>query len=490
MTDAEYLAWLKDSTQVRVVLVEAIASVSGVETTRYLSTRTYITKTTDTPASMSYTPIVQAGGISFTEQLSLDGEASISFGDIELLNLNGERDSWLDDVWVNRAITAYIGGPTWARADFRQIFNGITADIASSSRDRLNIKLRDKLQRLNTPVSETLLGGSTPNAGMLLPNVFGECHNVSPLLTDPTILQYQVHNGPVESIFEVRDNGLPVAATVSNSTGKFTLTYAPAGAITVSVQGDKPSTYYNTISKLVQRLVTGYGKSTTQFSSGDLDTANLAAFDIAHPEPVGVYMSDRENVLNACKQLASSVGAVLSMSRLGLLRLIQIDLPPVGTPTEITPSQMVQHSLFISQRSNVVAAVKLGYCKNWTEQPALQTTLPAQHKDLYAIDWLNYTATDATTKALYKLNDEPVQQDTALLRLTDTTTEATRRLNLWKEPRTVYQFTGTADLLLLELGGAVNITHPRFGMSSGVLGMVVRLTPDWMTGRVIVGVLV
>jgi hypothetical protein len=489
MTDLQFAAWLASPTAIRLVLIEVVANVSGVETTRYLSTKPYVTGASDTPANTAYLPIVTTG-IQFTEQISLTGGASLSAGDVEILNVAGERDSWLSDIWVNRSIQAFIGDPSWPRSDFRTIFNGIVSDIGSKSRDKLNLMLRDKMQRLNTPVSETVLGGSAPNKDKVIPILLGECHNITPLLSNPATLEYQVHDGAVEQIFEVRDNGIAVSTTVTNSTGKFTLNQQPAGTITASVQGDKPSTYQNTISQLIQRLVTGYGKASDRFVSGDLDATNLAAFDAAHTQPVGIYLDGRENVLSVCEQLAASLAAQLVMSRDGKMRLIQISLPPSGTPTVITAAQMVARSLHVIGRTTVVASIKLGYCKNWTVQPGLLTAIPAQHKDLFALEWLTATSSDSTTKTTYKLNSEPIQQDTMLLTNSDAAAEALRRLNLLKVPRTIYQFDGTADLLTLELGGAVTLVHPRYGMSGGLTGMVVSLAPNWMTGHVTVGVII
>lgn len=489
MTDADFAAWLVDPSSIRTVLMEAMVNVSGSEITRYLSTRAYVTGAADTPANTVYLPIL-ANGVTFTEQISLTAQAGLSTGDIEINNQDGSRDGWLSDIWVGRHVQAFIGDPRWARSDFRIIFDGVIDDIDSKSRDKLGLKLRDKLQRLNTSISTTLLGGTTPNQGALIPLAFGEVHNITPLLTNPATLEYQVHGGAIEGVIEVRDNGMPVTATVTASTGKFTLAAAPAGAITVSVQGDKPATYYNTISTLVQRIVTGFGTTANQFVSGDLDATNLAAFDTANPQPVGVYVGNSENVLTTCQSLAASVGAQLVMSRAGKLRLIQIALPPGGTPTVITGDQMVQHTLQIVERTVVVASVTLGYCRNWTVQPGLQTTIPAQDKDLFATEWLTRTASDSATKTTYKLSADPVQQDTMLLVGTDAATEATRRLALMKVPHTVYQFEGTPDLLLLELGQAVTLYNSRFGLSGGATGVVVSLAPDWMTGHVVVGVLV
>lgn len=493
MTDAQFLAWLSSPDSIRIVLVEAVANIGGSESTLYLSTHPFATGATDTPANTIYTPAISASP-RFSEALSLTGQSGLSGGDIEIYNLAGERDEWLGYIWANRPIKAWVGDPRWPRSDFRLIFNGITADLDSKSNDKLNILLRDKLQRLNTPVSDAKLGGGTPNKDMVLPLLFGECSNVTPLLTNPVTLEYQIHNGPVESIFEVRDNGQPVTVTVDNSAGKFTLSSPPAGAVTVSAQGDKyGATYRNTIASLIQRIVTGFGKATDAFTTADLDTANLTAFDSACPQPVGAYLQNRENMLTTINDLASSVCAQVVMSRAGQLRLYRMALPAAGTPTVITEAQIIsagnRSGLQISSRPQVVAAVKLGFCRNWTVQSGLQTGIPAQHKDLFAAEWLTATASDSAVQTSYKLNADPVQANTYLLRSSDAQAEASRRLDLWKVPRTVYKFAGTPELMMLELGGAVTLKHSRFGLAAGVSGMVVGLTIDWIAGRVDVEVL-
>lgn len=490
ISDAQYAAWLVDPTAIRVTLVEVVVNSGGSEITRYLATEGYVTSATDTPANKSYSPIVSTG-IKVTESIPIGGGAQLTAGDIEIWNEGGERDSWFSDIWANRPVKAYIGDVRWARSDFRVIFNGIVADIGSKSRDKINLALRDKLQQLNTPVSDAKLLGTTPNKDQVLPLVFGEVHNLSPLLTNPSTLEYQVHNGPVETIFEVRDNGVPVNVTTYNATGKFNLLANPAGAITVSVQGDKPAaTYYNTVSQNVQRIVTGYGKVSQRFTSADLDTANLATFDAANQQPIGIYLDGRTNVLQAIQSLADSVGAQVIMSRTGLLRLIKIALPAVGTPTTIKLSAQMDRTLQIANRTNVVAAVKIGYCRNYTIQNGLVTSIPAQHKDLFETEWLTATQSDTAVQSTYKLDLEPVQQDTNLMVGTDAINEATRRLNLYKVTRTTYKFEGTAAMLLLELGQAVTLYSSRFGLSAGVLGMVTSLTPDWQTGHVTVEVLI
>ena len=483
MTEIEFTDWLKKGGRY-TLLVEVDTTVP-----RYLSTVAYTTLPTDSPANRVYSPVV-SGGVAFTETLPLDGSATLSVGDIELNNDDGLLDSWLDDIWVNKPIRIYIGDVSWVRADFRLIFTGIVDNINSRAANRLNISLRDKLQRLNTPVSETLLGGTTSNKDRLIPLCFGEVHNVEPLLVDPATLKYKVHGSAIERLIEVRDNGAPVGINESLVDGTFTLVAQPAGTITCSVQGDKPTTYSNRIADTITRLVTGYGKVSDRLTTADIDTAQFAAFNTAHPQPVGVYLNDRSNVIEVCQQLASSVGAQISMSREGLLRLLKITLPATGTPLVVTPSDYVAKSLEIKERVDVKAAIKIGYCKNYTTQTGLNTGLPASHKDLFMQEYLSVTAKNQSVADTYKLNTEPVQTDTLLLTESDATAEANRLLTLWQQPRTVYKFVGYSHLLTVSLGQALTLVSPRFGLSEGKTGIVVGIQSDWVSRRVTIEVLI
>lgn len=487
MTDAEFKTWLASAGRVPVVLVEVVARVSGVETTRYLSSRPYTTTPTDSPANTVYRPVI-IGGARISETLPVSGEAGMSFGDIELDNSTGTLDTWLSDVWANRSVSMYVGDARWARADFRLVFAGVVSDIGARSREVVNLKIRDKLQQLNTTISEVKLGGTSANADRLQPLTFGEAPNIEPLLVDKALLKYQFHKGAAERLIEVRDYGVPVTATADLTTGTFTLSASPAGTITCSVQGEKPGGIYtNRVGGLVQQLATAYG--TTPFTSTDIDSANFTAFDTANTQSVGVYLSDRENVLSVCQQLAASVGAQVSMSPVGKLRLLKIALPGAGG-TAVGEKNMAERTLEPVDRIPVRAAVKLGYCRNYTVQSNLQTGIPPEHKALFAQEWRTVTVRDSTTATTYKLTQEPEQENTLLLSNTDATAEANRRLTLWKTPRTVYRYEAMPELMLEEVGAYQTITHSRFGMSGGVTGQIVGVERDWLEGRAFIEVLV
>jgi len=502
-TDTQYAAWLDDPDAIPVLLFEVTPSVSGTPTTLYFASQTYRTNAADTPANTNYPGIARID-TDFAESLTLDYQGSLSYGSVELQNHDGAYFAWLGSsyVWANATIKIWLGDIKWVRADFYQVFEGLVAgNLDSRSPEVLNIKLRNKMERLNTSVTETKLGGSTTNKDAIRPKLLGEVSNGRPLLTDPSALTYQFHDGVANYLGEVRDEGVPLAndtigwaaVTRNLATGSFTLNQAPAGTITYSAQGDVDgsSVYASTVSAVIKRLVTGYGNS--PFSAGEIDTASFTAFDSANASntaAIGRPVTERENLGALCREIAATLGAQLVQSRLGQLRLLQINLPPTGTIQDIPEAWMVDHAIAIIDRPDVVAAIKLGFCKNWTVQDSLQTSLPPEHAKLFAEEWLTATSVDATVQAAYRLSADVEQTNTLLLRGTDAAAEAQRRRDLLKTQRTVFEFRGDAPCLRLVLGQGVRIFNSKFNLSGGVTGMVIGLKPNWASRRVTVQVLV
>lgn len=244
-------AWLADPTHILGLLVEITAKnvSTGTDTTFYLSNIGYTT----TSADITYLPYL-SGNIQTTESITIDGSLSMSFGDIQVANYNGDLDDWLDStkyIWVNRPIQVYLGDPTWVTTNladihtqFEKVFDGIIEDVDSSARESINVKVRDKLNRLNYPISDNTLGtygtwanGQT-NQDTIRPLVFGEVFNMSPILVDPAYLEYMFNDGATELGIEIRDNGVPIYTDTTVYGTTVTATAATTNYIyCVSTQG-------------------------------------------------------------------------------------------------------------------------------------------------------------------------------------------------------------------------------------------------------------
>jgi len=477
ISDVQYAAWLDNPAAQRVTLYRVGCLRGGVQVTRYLSNRPYIGS-----SSRPYLAVV-AKDLEITQSISTDGDAKLSAGDIEVWNVNGEIDSWFSDVWANQGVEVLVGDATWDESDFRTQFVGSLDDIApGNDRTRFSLKFRDVLQRLNTPVSETKMAD-----GRLYPVVLGEVPNMTPKY-DSVTGRYYYHSGAAEGLCLpdlARTDGKPRKNDVTDdpANGRFLFNTAVGpGTVTCSVQGDKTGgVYRNTIASLVQLLVTTYGKASTRMTASDIDTANFAAFDVANPQPVGLAILDRTNVLTACAQLASSKGAQLIPSPVGKLRLIQYTIPTSAT-LSIPRSMQVQGALAPVARSKVAAAVQVGFCRNYTQQANLQTSLPDAHKQMFATEWQVYTTpVDVPTQTAYSLYADPVMEPTCLLRLVDAQDEASRRLALKKVPHMTYRTELTPAGLLVQLGEARTLFGDGFGLDAGKPGLVTSLTTNYGT---------
>ena len=491
-TTAEIISWLKDSSHIRNILVEVqgVNVGSGQTAAFYLSTKPFVSTNLDTPSNTSYDSCL-VGGVSFSESLSLDSTVSIGFGDLEVDNTDGSKDAWLNYIWTNRSVVIRIGDPTWPHSDYRIIFSGLISDIASRDRTRINLILVDKLQKLNNAISEALLTNPGLDSEELIPVTFGECFNVAPLASNPATLEYQVHTGVIEDIIEVRDNGAPVAFTENLNGGKFTLNQSPFGQITCSVQGARDGVnYYNTIPNIIRLIVKSYGPAATRLTDSDIDLVNFANFNTLYPVPVGVYCTSRENMLDICNQLAGSIGAQVTFTPTGLLKLVRLDMSGTGVEHTIQPEDIELQSLSVQEKAPVRGTTKLGYCKNWTTQTSgLAAGINPSSVNLFNTEYLYSSTTNATTTANYSLSTEPQAEPTLLITAAGANTESTRRNNLFSQARVVYTMVAYAHLLFVELGDNIRLTNSRFGLNN-TAGIVVNIDRDWITGRVTLGVLV
>lgn len=501
-----YQQWLEKPETVRILLVQIERTTGTV--TEYLSTHTV------TVGGQAYDGIVKST-FEINESISTDYSASISYGSVDVVNGNGERDNWLTNayIWVNKPIRVYIGelpqpGATASLTnDFELIFDGIIADIDSKDRFTVSFKVRDKLEKLNTSVSETLLGNyfngvdnvstatyNNQNKNNLRPLCFGEVFNVAPLVTDPVNLEYMVHNAAVELIIEVRDNGVPVIFNTSGvRAGSFRLLRNPAGSITCSLQGSLQAvntttgavsdSYTPTARNTILSILRSFGKT---LSASEIE---LSSFNGAYAtEAVGVYLSDRANVLQVCQEIAKSCGCVLTVTRLGKVKLINLAIPSSATIT-IGDGDTILNSLKQNRRIDVIAGVKIGLAKNYSIQNNLLTSIPQQHKDIFASDFQESVSTDATVKTNYSITTEPSLESSYLIDSAEADAVALKKLNLFKAGRVIYGMECTAKFMSVQLGDAVSLTSSRFGLSN-TLGLVTATKPNWLKGTIELEVLV
>lgn len=277
--------------------------------------------------------------------------------------------------------------------------------------------------------------------------------------------------------------------------GSFRLIAPLQGTCTASVQGiaktiNLPGQTYtdvfnSTISNVILTILKLYGKQ-LDYTEIDIDS-----FATLGSEVCGTYINSRTNVLALCQELAKSAGLTISVTRTGKVKLIELAVPlsTAGT-TVIDESEMFLNSLRITNKPEIVGAIKLGYAKNYTVLTGLVTGIPEEHKDLFAKEYLEVVAKDDAVIQQYDLETEPVLESTSLINTAQAQIVATKKLSLFKTPRTVYSFTTTSKYMSLEVGSKVTLVSPRFGIGSGKPGLVLATKPDWLAGKIELEVLI
>ena len=481
ISDAQYQEWLSLDGAARTVLIEAQAKSGSSVVTRYMSNRPYISSPSASPANTPYHDIVVAvPAYRSTMSEAFTGSTKPSWGLIEIYN-SGELDSWLDDAWDGRPLNIYLGDASWDRADFRLILPAITDDITAPSRDKLAFSIRDKQQLLNAQLQSAAIGGTNAAANNVTPVGFGEVYNISPVLIDSATNKYQIHDGQIEAITTVYANGLSVAFTASLSTGTFTLNAAPTGQITCDAKLSKTAgTYLTKAGDIVNRIVKDYGG----FVSGDVDSTSLSAFNTLCPQTVGVYCQQRVNMIPVIDELVTSVGGWWGIGRDAKLKFGRLDAP-ASPVLSLTQDDVVEGGLKVLRRIRPALTVRIGYKKNYTVQTSgfASTVTAARQGEIAAANQVVSVA-NAGIDSTYLRATEADVANTLMVSSSDASTEATRRATLANTLRFVYQVECYATPQKLEVGMVVNLTHARFGFSSGRNCVIVGITEKPTSNRI------
>lgn len=510
ITDAQFEAWLQNPASVRVMLVQAESS-NGMY---YIGSQYMLI------GGNQYLPLLK-NPFSITNSISvLDFTSQISFTDIEIANGNGELDSWLNYVWKGKSVKVYIGDASWTdiTSDFRQIFSGVIGNLDARDRNTLNITIRNPLELINTGAVGNVLGNyfqgaivatnvfDNPNKNSIKPLVFGEVHNITPLQTDRTYLEYMVCDGAVEQIIEVRDNGVPipfittaVAGTPAIPAGSFRLRRTPVGTVTCDVQGLKESvnlttgaleaTYQNTVASVIATIMIKYGNNVT------FQKLDLAKFSAVSAHPVGIYITDRFNPFQLCEEIAKGCAMGFSTTSDGKISLIEPRKATAGAGgIIITDSDMLLNSLQISFRNEVSAGTRIGYAKNWTIQNNLLTGIPEEHKAMYSTEYTEVFVTNSTVETTYTAETESPLQSTYLVSTAGAEAVRDAKQAITSVQSTVFSCVVTSKYMggitnYLVPGTKVNMTSSRFGLNN-TPGVVVSTTPEWFKGTLAIEVLV
>ncbi len=481
--------------------------ISGTRTLRF-ATQSYTTGSTDSPANTFYDGrIQQPANISRScfSDAKTTGRTQIGFGDMVLVNNDGALDGLMAYSFSGRSITIKLGlvtpnsngVPTWVT-----VIKG-TMEQAELSWQKVIIRVRDRQQDVAKPLQQVRYAGSNtlPNGlegvandlkGKPKPQVFGKVFNVAPPQVNTDRRIYQVHSGStLSSLAAVYDRGSPLTAGPSYTSQSdmeanaptggqyrvwndatmgcfFRLGSAPSGTVTAdAVQGVSVAT--RTVAQIFNQILQVAG-----ISSGDISSADISALDAVAAYETGVYAPYDQDItaLELLDVLCASVGAWYGCDASGTFRIGQIALPSGTSVGTITATDILKIERVASRDPGVGVPswkVKVGYQRIYNVQNDLTAVVTDARKSYLSEEYRRVEASDATIKTA-NLTSPELEFLTVLTSATDATSEANRRLTIYKVRRDMYQLTIRVDASLaasLDIGKIVTMQINRFGMNDG-----------------------
>lgn len=220
--------------------------------------------------------------------------AQVEAGELRFTNVDGALDTiageWAVAGRKVKLSRAPHRRPTHAPRSTWVEVASLRASEAFEGTDTLRMPLRSAAADLQVPANSLYAGtggteGSTGAENVAKPRVFGFVRNIQPVLIDATDRIYQIHDGAVHEIVEVRDGGVPLifkkdedsyASLVADIPGDKNYTSYKAGGfiklhtdpifLTVDVRGETDGGYVATASHVaaqILRVIGGVTNATT-----------------------------------------------------------------------------------------------------------------------------------------------------------------------------------------------------------------------------------
>lgn len=505
----------------RDILVELDAYSGGTVSTFYFGSRAYNNVT----APDYYAPrLLQP--LNFRRDIyaaaTTGGAGRSSYGEMRLANNGGGLDSLRDYAIVGRPVRMLIGNVAQAYDLFEPLISGVVSRILFSV-DEVTIQLRDRLQDFAQPVQANKYTGTNVLPDGLegeedlkdqpKPLIFGRPQNFTPVCVNTSKLIWQVNDGPIQLLQAVRDKGVALTAGADYTDvadmmatapaagtyrawldgGYFRLGAEPAGTITCDA-GDYSANADNTAALVALRIAsrppeTGEGGITSDI----VNAVDAAALDVANSSRVGIYISQGESYASSLDAVLGSVGAWYGFDRLGIFRLIRLELPvapaaitlrlaSLSNPMAVGEYNIVAYRFTFSndpEKGMPTWRVTVEYARNYTVQTgdALAGSVVQERKNFYSSPVLTAKSEDTTVQTSYPLAVEKTVS-TLLVDPTPAEDEAARLLAIFSEPRDFLEVDVilSSDLItFVDIGSVVNIVIPRLGYIAGKLMRIIGM---------------
>jgi hypothetical protein len=418
-----------------------------------------------------------------------------------------------------------------------------TGDAWSGDLRELELGLQDTSAMLRVPVQPRLYRGTGGREGppdladRPRPLCYGRCYQVPPVLVDPPNLIYQVHDGKIAWIEAVYDAGVKLepggvieggydqlaAATVepgsyvsAPAAGMFRLGSPPAGVVTVDLRGAIVSAvqgyeypwgdgrwwadgrgwvghipgpgYVETPGSIVLALLAQSGLPRDLIA-----VESLLDVDVNCPWPCGLFIGpdDRATVEQAIDRVIGPLAVVAAPDRLGRYRAAAL----VPQPTK--PRRIINEASILSIEQRPLPwrtsprAIVVGHTRYWrTQSPTeLATSVPLERRTELGRPYRT-TRVEVPDAAVLHPPARETDVIETVLATAQGAAELGQRLAAVHGPRVRRLVLRVRGLALVDLGDAVTVQHPRYGLEEGEAALVIGLRTEVQSITTVLDVIV
>lgn len=467
------------------------------------------------PNRMADARIIASADIERSIPMSPDDprRGEIAVGEVTFANSDGGLDHLADDYSISgRSIRIYLGP---ARADFAEfsLVQEVFGSHFEADSETLRMRVQSTSSLLSTPLQSQRYSGAGGEHGdadlanRLMPVIYGECSNVTPVLINRDQWIYQVHDGPIQAIDRVLERGLDLTNSgddAASYTALRALTVAageyatckalglvkvglglagPAGPITMDVRGDVTlSTYTASMGDILYRIAT----RRAGLDGGLLD---LNSFGDLPRGRIGYYADGGEELTcaNVFDEILASIVGWYATSRSKLLK--------VGYAT---PPEDLDSWAYHFEENQILALEEIGreqaprweqgalYARNWTplgdSEISEAVTSEERARLLAAGLYIRQVAAEVRLRDRSAIAGGDL--GTFFVERSDAEAVVSRLMLNFRQNRRRFRLTTTRVGYLVDLQSKVRVSYGRHGLSGGRNFTVSGVRDDSRRGRV------
>lgn len=427
----------------------------------------------------------------------IGGRTVPCFGDVEIINADGEFDGRLDWGWDDRTAFIKLGGREQYRepltySEYRTMFQGVIVG-AKFDEDRARFRIRCWKAKIDNEVLTTSYGGTggwdgtASRVGILKPALVGEVLKASPVEVDAAAGLYQFDGyGAIEDVTYLEVGGVAYTITtnpnpspnhyyVDHANGGVIIGGAPVlGQIRADVRGrrDGGGVWIRSLSGIVTDLLEGPGG----LLPSEIDQGDLSSLETTVGDPtLGYYLTAQTTVNPVLSDLLNSVGA-FSLTTAGgpPLNFGQFQAPS-GTPDhEFDDEEIIR----VEVRENVppIWKLRVGYAPEYST-PITFVTQSGQDVSFDARQFRYTERQDASILDQHPKAGEMVVK-TSIDNLTDAQYQRDFLWDLYSVERRSLRVTVKAGAFAVMPNNVVRITYSRFELEAGKLFRVLNAVFD------------